>query len=89
VIEVLGAPVKAFIRDCCEVGPGKSVPVDKLFEAYKAFRVKEGCRDSGTREWFGRGLHSAVPGLRTTRPIVNGVQVRTYEGIGLKPEQPL
>jgi P4 family phage/plasmid primase-like protien len=98
-IEMLGSPVKAFIRDCCECGPGKTVAIDEIFLAWQTWSTKEGRRDGGTKEWFGRGLHAAVPGLRITRPIVEKKlfnpetkittvtheQERTYEGIGLIP----
>ena len=34
-IEMLGAPVKAFLRSRCVVGPGKEVAVDVLWDAWK------------------------------------------------------
>jgi P4 family phage/plasmid primase-like protien len=98
-IEMLGAPVKAFIRDACIVGSEQSVAVDKLFSAWQIWCADEGRRDPGSKEWFGRNLHSAVPGLSITRPLVKDnesqelkddesrerpwKQLRTYQGIGL------
>ena len=35
IIEMLGAPVKAFIRDRCRIGPGLAVPVDELWMEWK------------------------------------------------------
>jgi P4 family phage/plasmid primase-like protien len=92
-IEMLGAPIKAFIRDACIVGPEQSVTVDKLFSAYQVWCEEEGRRDPGSKEWFGRNLHSAVPGLRIIKPQIRDDEepwkrVRLYQGIGLaKPEE--
>jgi putative DNA primase/helicase len=85
-IETLGSPVKAFVRDCCEVGPGLSVMVDNLFEKWREWCVDEGRKDPGTKEWFGRNPHSTIPGLRVTKPRVGDERTRTYEGIALRPE---
>jgi putative DNA primase/helicase len=83
-IEMLGSPVKAFVRDCCEVGPGLNVLVDNLYEKYKEWCEDEGRKDPGNKEWFGRNLHSAVPGLRLARPRADDQQrLRTYHGVGL------
>jgi putative DNA primase/helicase len=84
-IEMLGAPVKAFIRDKCTVGPGMTVPVNELFDTWRNRCVYDERRDVGSKEWFGRNLHAAVPGLSITRPR-GGDQdrERTYQGIGLR-----
>ena len=87
-IETLGSPIKAFVRDLCEVGPGLSVAIDSLYRCYKhVWCEAEGRKDPGTKEWFGRNLHSAVPGLKTTRPQANTGKPRSriYKGIRLRP----
>jgi putative DNA primase/helicase len=82
-IEMLGAPVKAFIRDCCEVGPGFEEEVDTLYEAWEGWCQLQR-RPSGTKEWFGRNLHSAIPGLRIIRPAGEGAaRPRRYVGVRL------
>jgi putative DNA primase/helicase len=68
-MEVLGAPTKAFIRDCCEVGVGFEVHSDDLWNHWKDWSNREGRAGPGTREWFGRNLHSAVPGLTMKRRV--------------------
>jgi putative DNA primase/helicase len=83
-IETLGAPVKAFVRDCCVVDPGKTVAVDDTFSEWENWCARERRRDPGTREWFGRNLRSAVPGLTVTRE--GREQVRFYQGIGFNEE---
>jgi putative DNA primase/helicase len=85
-IETLGSPVKAFVRDCCEVAPGLSVEVDLLFEEYKFWCQDENRKDPGTKEWFGRNLHSTLPGLKITKPRAGLERTRRYEGIALRPK---
>jgi putative DNA primase/helicase len=82
-IEMLGAPVKAFLRDRCEVAPGLTIPVDDLYSKWKSWGSSEGRRDPGTKEWFGRNLHSAIPGLM----VVKRDGARAYQGVTLKPEE--
>jgi putative DNA primase/helicase len=85
-IEMLAAPVKAFIRDLCETGPNHSVKIDQLWGAWKDWCNWEGRRDAGTKAWFGRNLRSALPGLKVTSPRnEEGKQVPTYVGIRLTP----
>jgi putative DNA primase/helicase len=82
------------VRDCCKVGPGLSVSINDLFEAYKDWcEMEEGRKNPGNKEWFGRNLRSAVPGLVIARPRAGKKQQqtgadrdRTYEGIALLPE---
>jgi putative DNA primase/helicase len=84
-IEMLAAPVKAFIRDLCETGPDCSVNSDDLWGAYKQWCQWEGRRDAGTKAWFGRNLRSALPGLTVTNPRnERGRQVTTYNGVTLR-----
>jgi putative DNA primase/helicase len=84
-IEMLAAPVKAFIRDLCNVGLNKTVKVDELWGAWKNWCQWEGRRDAGTKAWFGRNLRSALPGLTVTTPGTRDNRVPTYVGIELKP----
>jgi len=85
-IETLGSPVKAFVRERCIVGPGRRFLVDNLFEGWSEWCTAENRKDAGTKEWFGRNLHSAVPGLGMSKPRADGKQVRYYEGIEMRPE---
>ena len=66
-IEMLAAPVKAFIRDRCKVGAGLTVGHNELWLAFRAWSDDEG-RDAGTKAWFGRNLRSAEPGITNVRP---------------------
>jgi putative DNA primase/helicase len=92
-IEMLGAPVKAFIRDCCEVKPGLTVTADDLWATWHHWCAVEE-QKVGTKAWFGRNLRTAAPGIKSKRPRspLGGEAPRSgdhrevaYSGITLKP----
>ncbi len=85
-IEMLAAPVKAFIRDYCDVSPGYEEPVDELWGWYADWCVQNRRKNPGTKQWFGRNLRSAEPGITTTRPGTGNDREPTYVGIRIKPE---
>jgi putative DNA primase/helicase len=82
-LEDLGAPVGAFVRERCSVGPGKSFSCQMLYDAWKTWCEAQGRKDAGTVQTFGRDLRAAVPGLKTTRPSdgTGGKLPRQYSGI--------
>jgi putative DNA primase/helicase len=82
-IEMLGAPVKAFIEVCCKVGPGLTVTVNDLWNAFELHSHGEGRRDYGSKEWFGRNLRAAEPGITSKRLGSKGKREPTYIGIAL------
>jgi putative DNA primase/helicase len=82
-IEMLAAPIRAFIRDCCEVGPGLQVSHDDLWAAYDVWCQAQGNKPDN-KAWFGRNLRSAAPGVTTQRPRTDD-RDRVYVGIGVKP----
>lgn len=84
-IEMLGAPVKAFVRDFCDVGPGFETAADELWSGYQQWSNDEGRREAGTKQWFGRNLHSAVAGVTMRKPGSGDQRKRVYVGIRLKP----
>ena len=85
-IEMLAAPVKAFLRDRCEIGPGFEVGIDELFNDWKIWNEDNGsARGSGSKEWFGRNLSSAVPGVVTARRRGDGKRSAVYVGLRLTP----
>ena len=82
-LEDLGSPIRAFIRQWCEVGPGYSITPDKVFKAWKKWCVSNDQRP-GNKQSFGRDLKAAVLGLKLTQPRVDGKQIRTYQGIHVR-----
>ena len=65
-IETLGAPVRAFVRDCCVVGADESVTKADLFQTWKHWCMDENRKDAGTKEWFSRNLHATEPSVSAT-----------------------
>jgi putative DNA primase/helicase len=84
-MENLASPVGAFIRDECEVGAGFSVSVSHLFTCWKLWCQGKGRDAVGTEQTFGRDVRAVLPKIRVIQPRVNGKQVRTYEGVRLRP----
>ncbi len=85
-LDALGSPVKAFVVDCCEVGPTKWVAASALFEAWQAWCQRENRDHVGTVQSFGRQLGAAAPHVRVTQPSkdVSAGRQRRYVGIGLR-----
>ncbi|MGV9227669.1 DNA primase family protein [Streptomyces albogriseolus] len=77
------SPTSAFLRERCTVGPDKSVSVALIYDEWRRWCEDGGREHPGTRETFGRNLLAAVPGLKRSRPWVNGVRVPTYVGVTL------
>lgn len=79
-IEDLSSPVKAFVRETCDVGPALRVDVKDLYQAYRRW-----CEDGGrtmvpTTQGFGRDLMAAIPGISRRRGTAN---VTFYDGIAI------
>jgi putative DNA primase/helicase len=84
--EMLAAPVKAFIRDCCNVGPLMMVKTDDLWSQWQRWCASDGRKDVGTKGWFGRNLRTAEPGITIKKRGTEGERVFMYEGIQLMPK---
>jgi len=80
-LEDLASPVGAFVRECCQVGPGRRAWVEDLYEAWKKWCQADGRLSVTTRQRFGRDLLAAVPGLKCRR---NSEVGRFYDGISLE-----
>jgi putative DNA primase/helicase len=83
-LEDLSSPVGAFLRECCEVGPGYTVLVRDLFAAWQTWCNEKGRKEPGTEQGFGRDLRAATPSLEVRQPRADGGRVRVYEGIRLR-----
>jgi putative DNA primase/helicase len=81
----LSSPVGVFVGERCLVGSEYRAAVDDLFSEWKAWCEKNGRREAGTIQTFGRDLMAAVSTLKRVRTREGGGErVRTYDGIGLK-----
>jgi putative DNA primase/helicase len=86
-LEDLGSPIGAFLRDTCEVGDGRTVSVDAIYDAWEGWCEGQG-QKPGTKAIFGKELHAALPGLKMSFPHEGNERVRTYVGVGLREQQP-
>jgi putative DNA primase/helicase len=86
-MEDLSSPIGAFLRECCNVGPGFEVLVRDLYDRWKRWCEDKGRKDPGHEQAFGRDLRAAVPALDVRQPRADGGRVRVYEGVRLKPEE--
>jgi putative DNA primase/helicase len=85
-MEDLSSPVGAFVRECCEVGPGYEAQVAALFQQWNAWCERKGRKEPGTEQVFGRDLRAAVPGIDTKQPRKDGERFRIYVGLRIRPE---
>jgi putative DNA primase/helicase len=79
--EDLGSPIRAFIRERCDVGQGHEVMAQRLFEVWKGWCHENGRDKPGTIQTFGRNLRAASPWLGETFPRELGRRVRYYQGL--------
>jgi putative DNA primase/helicase len=86
-MEALSSPVQAFVNECCIVGPGHSVEVNRLFAAWVQWCQEMNRDNVGTKPTFGRNLGSVIPNLKVTQPRLNGARARCYEGLDLLPPE--
>ena len=75
--------IRVFIREHCNVGPGRTVECGMMFGRWKVWCGEQGRDRPGTLQTFGRDLRAAVPGLKTSYPRTGEGRTRHYEGIGL------
>ncbi|MEQ1951364.1 phage/plasmid primase, P4 family [Mesorhizobium yinganensis] len=82
----LGSPAHAFVAECCNVGAGIQSQTESIWEAWKAWCVRNG-NNQGSKSWFSRNLKSAVPGLRITEHYDGGERQSYYVGIDVAKEK--
>jgi hypothetical protein len=81
---VLGSPVRAFVDECCQLGPGLQVEAGELYREWASWATAQGRTHPGTAQILGRNLRAAFPGIGMARPrTAGGHQVRTYQGIAV------
>lgn len=80
-------PVKAFLRERCELGDGFQVGVEAMFLDWLLWDGKVS-DDRSARTSFGMRLRGAVPGLGRERSTVEGDRSYHYVGIRLRHALP-
>jgi len=80
----LASPVSAFVKDRCDVSPGRSITPERLYLAWGQWCTTQGRKEPGILQGFCRDLRAAVPGLSIKqRREPAGGRTRIYEGIDL------
>ncbi len=83
-LEELSSPIKAFVRQCCRVGPDHQVDIPDLYGGWRYWN-EERHREVGSEQMFGRDLRAALPHIRSTQTNrVGEARRRLYVGVGLK-----
>jgi putative DNA primase/helicase len=87
-IETLGSPIRAFLRDRCDVGPKKEVDAETLYHVYLSW-AEANRQKTPNKEWWARELRAAVPGLKSYRPhkkndAKGDKRELRYRGVGLR-----
>jgi putative DNA primase/helicase len=80
-LEDLGSPIKAFVRECCDIGPAFTISPDRLFEIWQDWCSTQGRDHPGTKQTFGRDLRAACPAIKMIQPREQGNRCRLYQGI--------
>ena len=86
-LEDLGSPIRAFVRDRCEMKTGGEVECRLLFGAFQAWHAGQGSRYRGTIQTFGRDLRAAFPEISVMRQRDKDVRLRVYSGVRLQKEK--
>jgi putative DNA primase/helicase len=87
-LEDMGMPVAVFLREACIVGPGRLVPKEALFLAWRAYCARNNMHP-GDSVTFGRNLFATDAGIKESRRRgPNGKQFQAYAGIALLDPQP-
>jgi putative DNA primase/helicase len=84
-MEDLASPMSAFVRERCDKGPARQVPVDELFTAWRSWCEENGRDKPGTKQVFGRNLQATQPQVRMARPRDGDTRQRVYTGLALRP----
>jgi putative DNA primase/helicase len=79
----LASPVAAFVREQCEIGADRSVPIDTLYGQYKIWAENNG-HPKPAKHVFGRDLKAAVSSVRGGQVGPRATRVTIYHGIALR-----
>jgi P4 family phage/plasmid primase-like protien len=83
-LEELSSPMTAFIRECCNIGPGIEVETKVLYEKWVEWCASIGQKRPNTAHWFAKDLRAACTSVSTYRTDRGGKDMRFYRGIELK-----
>jgi putative DNA primase/helicase len=83
----LASPVRAFVRENCELGGTFEVAVEHLYRDFKVWAENNG-HPKSTKQMFARDLRAAFPAIHMRRLGTDlEDRVRVYFGIRLRPRE--
>jgi putative DNA primase/helicase len=82
-LEDLTSPVGAFVKECCQLGPGFQVRRQELFKAYQGWAKANGRNYIDHIATFAKNLRAVLPALGSAQKTDSGKKVRYYTGIAL------
>jgi putative DNA primase/helicase len=80
----LASPIRAFVREECEIDAAYEIAVDDLYGAFKIWAENNG-HTKKSKQSFGRDLRAVLPWLGKPKQRGTGTRQRVYSGIRLKP----
>ncbi len=81
-IQTLSSPISRFVEDRCELGLGKEVAIDDLFNACNLWLDDEGMSPIESKQLFGKQLRIYAPSVKRRRKTTT--KPAGYQGISLK-----
>lgn len=82
-LEDLASPIRAFVRDRCELGSDFVVPIDSLYDAWDRWCREQGREHVSNQGTFTRDLTAAFPTLKKSQRRIEGDRPRVFTGIQL------
>lgn len=79
------SPVTVFFDDVMEFGPDHTVAIADAYEAWRTWCGQNGRTHVGTLQTFGGMVRTAFPRIGDYRPLENGVRVRKFAAVRIKP----
>jgi putative DNA primase/helicase len=81
----LASPVRAFVRETCELDDAYEIAVDDLYGNFRIWADNNGYVKFD-KHVFGRDLRAAYPAIGRRRPRVDGDRPRFYTGVRLRSD---
>jgi len=78
----VASPISKFLKDKCVIRPEVYTPCARLFKHWQDWCAIEG-HHPGAQNKFGVKLMAAVPGLKKTQKMTDGVRTTFYGGVGI------
>ncbi len=82
-LEAMTSPIKAFVKEKCDLDMCQQILVNDLYEAWCAWCDSTGYDRPGNIQSFGKNLRAAFPQINITRPQNEIYRCRYYGGIAL------